>query len=159
MLLFKQQKKEKFMKNIEKIEPLDRKKYFESEEVREKVDYICKEMNIDKESAEDMVYGDYLSDVKIFNDQLQKANEGDADAQYIVGTFFSSSSCDARHEDIESAIEYYRRGAEQNQPFAALQLCIALRKKDPESAKRYYKIYKAHRTGPKKCEVTYPEFE
>ena len=125
-----------------------------------------------KQVSDDQLYESYKSKMGVALEQLERANKGDAKAQYTVGTFFQNE--DFFGVSWEDAKDYYVMAAEQNHPFAALQLAIHLRveiserEKEgrldgidqlTEKAKRYYRIYKDHRTGPKECEVTYPELE
>ena len=128
----------------------------------------------DQELSElsDRLYESYKSTMGDVLERLERANNGDADAQYAVGTFFVNKKFLGM--SWEDAKDYYVMAAEQNQPFAALQLAIHLRNEISErekegrldnidqlmeEAKRYYRIYKDHRTGPEECDVTYPELE
>ena len=58
----------------------------------------------------------------VFEDNLKKAQEGDADSQIIVGTFYHSGV--AVEEDLEKSALWFRRAADQGHPTAEYVLGV-----------------------------------
>ena len=72
----------------------------------------------------------------ITNNQLLKdAEQGDADAQYILGSRFATGDCVEKNE--VKAAKWYRKAAEQGYPEAQLRLGLCYR--DGEGVKKNFK--------------------
>lgn len=70
------------------------------------------------------LYKSYVEHTKLFNKQLKMANEGDADAQYIVGNFFTNSA-EWDQSDPVLGFEYYEMGSKNGNKFASLKVGLS----------------------------------